>query len=85
MVIVDSSGAPMKYDMVRVMQDVCAKQWSRLKIDVPGQRGKGWRPTNSFVDTQEDAVLDESWREDMDTGCRYMLEECLSLSSLITI
>jgi len=72
MVVVDSAGHPLKYDQLKAMQDMCAKQWSRLELDVPGPRGKGWRRTNSFVDTQE---LEEDWRRDMNTGCDHMLEE----------
>ena len=66
----------MKYDMVSVMQDMSARQWSRLELDVPsGPRGKGWRPTRAYVDMGSDAVLDENWRNEMDTGCKHLLEE----------
>ena len=71
-VVVDSSGAPMKYSMLKSMRDICAKQWSRLEVDVPGPRGKGWRRTNSYLDTRE---MDESWRRDMDVGCEHVMEE----------
>ena len=74
-VVVDAAGAPMKYDMVRAMQDMCAKQWGRLEIDVPGPQGKGWRPTHAYVDTKDDEDLDETWQRDMGAGCSHMLEE----------
>jgi len=75
-VIVDAAGAPMKYDMLYAMQDMSARQWSRLELDVPsGPRGKGWRPTRAYVDTGSDEVLDETWRNEMDTGCKHLLEE----------
>ena len=62
----------MKYSMLKSMRDICARQWSRLEVDVPGPRGKGWRRTHSFVDTRD---MDESWRRDMDVGCEHMMEE----------
>ena len=57
-------------------QDMSAKQWSRLQLDVPsGPRGKGWRSTRAYVDTGSDEVLDETWRNEMETGCKHLLEE----------
>ena len=76
-VIVDAAGAPMKYDMLSVMQDMSARQWSRrLELDVPsGPRGKGWRSTRAYVDTGSDEVLDETWKREMESGCKHLLEE----------
>jgi len=75
MVIVDFDGHPMKYDQMRVFEDVIAKQTSRIEIDVPREGGAGWRRTRSFLDTQDEADLDEEWRRDIGKGARYMLEE----------
>ena len=71
-VVVDSSGAPMKYSGLKSMRDICAKQWSRLEVDIPGPRGKGWRRTNSYLETRE---MPEIWRRDMDVGCEHMMNK----------
>ena len=52
MVVVDSEGHPLKYDALNVFESVVATQSSRLELEVPGPRGKSWRRTGSFVDTQ---------------------------------
>lgn len=75
MVIVDASGHPMKYDALSVFEDVVATQSSRLEIDVPGPDGRGWRRTDSTVDTQQDDTLDETWRRDLVAGAAHLAEE----------
>ena len=62
MVVVDAGGHPMKYDALTVMEDVVATQSSRIEIDVPGEGGRGWQRTGSFVDVAADNALNEQWR-----------------------
>jgi len=73
MVIVDSSGHPMKYDALNVFSDVVATQRARIEVDVPGPGGRGWRRTGSQVDTQDD--LDDAWRQELSDGTRHLQEE----------
>ena len=75
MVIVDASGHPMKYDALSVFEEVVATQSSRLEIDVPGPDGRGWRRTDSTVDTQQDDTLDETWRRDLAAGAAHLADE----------
>ena len=75
MVVVDAAGHPMKYDCMQVLENVVATQNSRIEIDFPGPDGRAWQRSGSFVDTQEDGTLDESWREDIAAGSRHLLEE----------
>lgn len=75
MVVVDSAGHPMKYDALKVFESVVATQSARIEVDVPGEGGRGWRRTNSVVNTQQDEVLNDSWREDLAAGCRHIGEE----------
>ena len=65
----------MKYDQMADIHNVIAKQVARITVDVPGPGGRGWRRTNSSLDTQDEPDLDKTWREDMATGSRYMLAE----------
>ena len=43
-----------------------------LKLDVPRAGGKGWKRSNSEIDTQD---LGESWVEEVSSGAKYLLEE----------
>ena len=62
-----------KYDALNVFSDVVATQRARIEVDIPGPGGKGWRRTDSRIDTQED--LDETWRKDLSEGSRHLQEE----------
>ena len=75
LVVVDFDGHPMKYDQLRVFEEVIAKQTCRIEIDVPHESCRVWRRTRSFVDTHDEADLNDTWREDLGGGARYMLEE----------
>ena len=47
----------------------------RIEIDIPHESGRGWRKSGTFVDTQDEENLDDTWRRDLEGGARYMLEE----------
>ena len=49
-----------------------AAQSCRIKVDVPGPCGKGWKRTNAELDTQE---WDDSLKMDLKSGARFLLEE----------
>ena len=72
MVVVDAGGHPLKYDSLTVMESIVAAQSCRIEVDVPGPEGRGWKRTNSDISTQD---LDDSWRHDLATGARHLLEE----------
>ena len=73
MVVVDASGHPMKYDQLQILENAVASQHVRLEIDVPG--AGGWKRTRSCADIQDDDVLDDQWRTDMQKGVSHLLEE----------
>ena len=75
MVVVDFDGHVMRYDQMNVMESIVAAPASTLEIEVPGPRGKGWRRTDSSVDTADDPELDDEWRKDLSEGARHMREE----------
>ena len=54
-------------------ESIVAAQSCRIKVDVPGPNGKGWKRTNAEIDTQE--CLDDSMKEDLRSGARFLLEE----------
>ena len=57
------------------MENAVASQHVRLEIDVPGAEERGWKRTRSFADTQDDDVLNDQWRADMQKGVSHILEE----------
>ena len=63
--VVDFDGHPMKYDQLRVFEEVIAKQTCRIELGVPHESGRGWRRTRSFVYTHDEEDLDDTWREDL--------------------
>jgi len=73
MVVVDSAGHPMKYDALNVFSEVVATQSARLEVDIPGPDGKGWRRTDSQIDTQTD--LGHSWRQNLSAGMQHIRQE----------
>ena len=75
MVVVDAGGHPLKYDALTVMEDVVATQFSRIEIDVPGEGGRGWQRTGSFVDVASDGALNQQWRQDISQGAQHLREE----------
>jgi len=70
MVVVDFDGHPQKYDDLKILSDVVAKEVNVLKIDVPrGDTGRGWKRTHSEID------LPEGEAGEMAAGARYVIEE----------
>ena len=59
---------------MQILSDVVAREVDVLKIDVPQESGRGWRRTDTEISTQE---LGDSWREDVQAGAKYVLEETL--------
>ena len=71
MVVVDFDGHVMRYDQMNVMESIVAAPANTLEIEVPGPRGKGWRRTDSSIDTADDPELDDEWRKDLAVGARH--------------
>ena len=84
MVIVDFCGHVMRYDQMNVMESVVAAPASTLEIEVPGPRGKGWRRTDSSIDTAEDPELNDEWKKDLSEGARHMQANINTLILLAT-
>ena len=74
MVVVDFDGHPQKFDQMEILSQFVAKEVNVLKVDVPRAGGKGWKRTNSEIETQ-DTDLGNSWCEEVSTGAKYVLEE----------
>ncbi len=74
LVTVDFQGHPMQYNEMTVFSDVIAKQTCRIEVEIPRKSG-GWRRAGSSLDTQDFQDLDDSWRDDLSNGARYLLEE----------
>ena len=74
MVVVDFDGHPQKFDQMEILSQFVAKEVNVLKVDVPRVGGKGWKRTNSEIETQ-DTDLGNSWCEEVSTGAKYVLEE----------
>ena len=62
---------------LEILSDVVAKEVNIFKVDVQ-QEGRGWRRTNTEISTDE---LGDSWREDVQTGAKYVLKETLIKAS----
>lgn len=75
MVVVDSSGHPMKYDALKILEGAVGTQHLRIELDVPREGGSGWRRTASHIDTQEQQTLNDSWRQDLTQGAGHLLQE----------
>ncbi len=74
MVVIDYDGHPLKYDDLKIMSDVVAKEVNVFKVDVPRENGKGWKRTAVEISTS-DAALGEGWREQVASGSQYVIEE----------
>ena len=74
MVVVDFDGHPTKYDDLKIMSDVVAKEVNILKVDVPRENGKGWKRTAVEIDAQ-DPSLGAGWRELAASGAKYIIQE----------
>ena len=59
---------------MEILSQFVAKEVNVLKVDVPRVGGKGWKRTNSEIETQ-DTDLGNSWCEEVSTGAKYVLEE----------
>ena len=51
MVVVDFDGHPQKFDQMEILSQFVAKEVNVLKVDVPRVGGKGWKRTNSEIET----------------------------------
>ena len=67
-----SSGGPPPSE--EILSQFVAKEVNVLKVDVPRAGGKGWKRTNSEIETQ-DTDLGNRWCEEVSTGAKYVLEE----------
>ena len=72
MVVLDYDGHVFKYDQLEILSDFVAKEVNVLKVDVPNDSGRGWKRTNSEMNTQD---VGENWCEDIAAGSKYVLEE----------
>jgi hypothetical protein len=75
MIVVDHSGFPLKYDTLSIYSEVVATQATRIELDVPGEGGRGWRRSGSFVDTALQPDLGAAWCHDIQNGCQHLLTE----------
>ena len=73
MVVVDFDGHPQKFDQMEILSQFVAKEVNVLKVDVQRAGGKGWKRTNSEIETQ-DTDLGNNWREEVFTGAKSILE-----------
>ena len=74
MVVIDFDGHPQKYDDLKIMSDVVAKEINIFKVDVPREGGKGWKRTAVEIGTQ-DRDLGESWRGEISAGAKHVIQE----------
>ena len=65
----------MRYDQLNVMESVVAAPACTLEVELPGPRGKGWRRTDSSIDSADDPELDDEWKKSLSEGARHMREE----------
>jgi hypothetical protein len=75
LVVVDLAGVPLKYDQLKVFEDIIGTQAVRLELDLPGPDGRGWSRSGHSVDTAADADLGPAWRKAIQLGSRHVLEE----------
>ncbi len=71
-VVVDVDGHPHKFEHLKLLSDVIAKEVNVLKIDAPHPSGRGWHRTDSEICTEN---LGESFAQDISSGAKYILEE----------
>ena len=67
----DFTGHPQKYDQMRVLSDVVAKEVNVFKVEAP-EKGRGWKRTHSEIDT---ADLPPDWKKKMADGANFVLRE----------
>ena len=61
-----------RYDQLKVLSDVVAKEVNVLKVDVPGGEGRGWKRSHAEVSTDE---LPSRWRQKISDGAQYIIRE----------
>ena len=71
----DFDGHPQKYEDLKIMSDVVAKEVNILKVDVPRDNGRGWKRTAVEINAQDDRGLGDGWREGMAAGSKYVIQE----------
>jgi hypothetical protein len=69
----------LRQEHLQLLSDIVAKEVSVLKIDVPQESGRGWTRTDTEISTQD---LGDSWREDVQAGAKFVLQETLVKASL---
>ena len=74
MVVVDFDGHPQKFDQMEILSQFVAKEVNVLKVNVPRAGGKGWKRTNSEIETQ-DTDLGNNWCEELSAGAEYVVKE----------
>ena len=79
MVVIDFDGHPQKYDDLKIMADVVAKEVNVFKVDVPRDNGRGWKRTSVELGAQ-DRDLGEGWRDQMASGAKYVIQETWVMS-----
>ena len=68
----DFDGHPQKYEDLKIMSDVVAKEVNILKVDVPRENGRGWKRTAVELKAQD---IGDGWREGMAAGSKYVIQE----------
>jgi hypothetical protein len=68
-----------RQEHLQLLSDVVAKEVNVLKFGVPPESRRGWTRTNTEISTQD---LGDSWREDVQAGAKYVLQETLVKASL---
>ena len=79
MVVIDFDGHPQKYDDLKIMADVVAKEVNVFKVDVPRDNGRGWKRTSVELGAK-DRDLGEGWRDQMASGAKYVIQETWVMS-----
>ena len=62
----------IRYDQLKVLSDVVAKEVNVLKVDVPGGEDRGWKRSRVEVTTAE---LPAGRRQKISDGARYIIHE----------
>ena len=70
----DFDGHPQKYEDLKIMSDVVAKEVNIFKVDVPRENGRGWKRTAAEINAR-DRDLGEGWRDNMASGAKYVIQE----------
>ena len=76
LVVVDQAGHPMNYNGISALSEAMAKQDVIVRVDVPGEGGKGWaRAPGEIAVEEKPDLLTQRWKEDLVTGAQVVMEE----------